>query len=411
MMGNQMPSAGTSERAEPREYQRTHPWIDFQLDLRKVPARVWAQLGAAASNADHIAHSMLKPETGRHLHELFLARGVLATTAIEGNTLSEDDALKAIEGTLELPESQQYLGREIQNIIDAANEIKDEMVDSEASPHMSRATIEHYNKMVLRDLPLGDGVVPGRVRDHSVGVARYRGAPHQDCEYLLDRLCRWLNESDLNTDDSEFRVPYAILKAIIAHLYIAWIHPFGDGNGRTARLLEVQILLAAELPAPVCHLLSNHYNLTRSEYYRQLDMASRTEDPGPFVQYAVKGLVDGVEDALGTIRAQQFSDRWEQYVYETFGELKTKADRRRLRLVLDLTRQYEETLEPITKQELRHLSPALSEAYAGKTVKTLTRDLNAILAMGLLEVEDRGYLPRDWIILAFRPERRDADNE
>lgn len=354
---------------------------------------------------------MLKPETGRQLHQLFLARGVLATTAIEGNTLSEDEALEAVEGVLELPESQRYLGQEIANVIAAANEIKDRMVDAETSPQLSRGAIERYNGMVLDDLPLQEGVVPGEIRDHSVGVARYRGAPWQDCEFLLDRLCEWLNESELNTDDGDFRVPNAILKAIVAHLYLAWIHPFGDGNGRTARLLEVQILLAAELPAPICHLLSNHYNLTRVEYYRQLDMASRTEDPVPFVEYAVKGLVDGSEEALRTIRAQQFSDRWEQYVYETFGELKTKADRRRLRLVLDLTRQYEETLEPVSKQEIRRLSPLLTEAYAGKTVKTLSRDLNAVLAMGLLEAEPSGYVPRDWIILTFRPDRRDARAE
>lgn len=402
----------TSRRTAKREYLDTHPWIDFQFDLRRIPAHVWVMLGRAAASADHVAHSMLKPETGRQLHELFLARGVLATTAIEGNTLSEGDALKAVQGTLELPESQQYLGQEVQNILDAANEIKDETIDStDAPPRLSREGIEHYNEVVLRGLPLPDDVVPGRVREHSVGVARYRGAPYQDCEYLLERLCAWLNESDLNVDQPERRVPYAILKAVIAHLYIAWIHPFGDGNGRTARLLEVQILLAAELPAPVCHLLSNHYNQTRSEYYRQLDLAGKTGDPVPFVEYAVQGLVDGIEDALGVLRAQQFSDRWEQYVYETFGELKTKADRRRLRLVLELTKYHERTFEPVRKQEMRHLSPALSEAYAGKTVKTLTRDLNATLAMGLLEAEGRGYVPRDWVILAFRPERRDAGSE
>jgi Fic family protein len=400
---------GTSTGTVEREYLRTHPWIDFRFDLRRIPAHVWLMLGKAAANADHIAHSMLKPETGRQLHQLFLAKGVLATTAIEGNTLSEDDALRAIQGTLELPESQQYLGQEIQNILDAANEIKDEMVGSaDISPRLSRETIEHYNEMVLRDLPLADDVVPGQIRDHSVGVARYRGAPYQDCDYLLDRLCDWLNKSELNADGPAKRVPYAILKAAIAHLYIAWIHPFGDGNGRTARLLEVQILLAAELPAPACHLLSNHYNHTTCEYYRQQDLAGKTVDPTAFVEYAVRGLVDGLEEALGTIRAQQFSDRWEQYVYETFGELKTEADRRRLRLVLAMTRRHEETLEPVLKRELRGLSSALSEAYAGKTVKTLTRDLNAILAMGLLEAEDRGYVPRDWIILAFRPQRRDA---
>lgn len=394
-----------------REYLDTHPWIDFRLDLRRIPAHVWTSLGIASADAEHIAHAMLKPETGRELLQLFLARGVLATTAIEGNTLKEEDALRAVQGTLELPESQQYLGQEIQNVIDAANEIKDELVGpAGASPRLSREAIEHFNGMVLRDLPLDDKTVPGRIRDHSVGVARYRGAPHQDCEYLLERLCGWLNESDLNTDELSKRVPYAILKAVIAHLYVAWIHPFGDGNGRTARLLEVQILLAAELPVPACHLLSNHYNLTRGEYYRHLDLASRQGDPVPFIEYAVRGLVDGLDDALRTIRAQQFSDRWEQYVYETFGELKTEADRRRLRLVLDLTRHHGEALEPVPKRELRRLSPALSEAYAGKTVKTLTRDLNAIMAMGLLEAEDHGYVPRDWIILTFRPQRRDASS-
>jgi len=399
---------GTSERT----YLTTHPWIDFRLDLRRIPARVWMQLGAAAADAEHIANSMLKPETGEALHQLFLAKGVHATTAIEGNTLSEDDALREIQGTLERPPSQQYLVQEIRNVIDAANAIKGELVDSSGiSPRLTREKIEHFNAMVLRDLPVDDSTVPGEVRGHSVGVARYRGAPAEDCEYLLDRLCGWLNESDLNAEDPEGLVPFAILKAIVAHLYVAWIHPFGDGNGRTARLVEVQILLAAELPAPASHLLSNHYNLTRGEYYRQLDLASRRSDPIPFVEYAVRGLLDGLREALATIRAQQFEDRWEQYVYETFGELKTGADRRRLRLALELTAQYQETLEPTPKRGLRHLSPALSEAYAGKTTKTLTRDVNALLAMGLIEASDHGYVPRDWVILTFRPDRRDAGGD
>lgn len=369
-------------------------------------------LGEAAADAEHIATSMLKPETGRDLLQLFLARGVLATTAIEGNTLKEEDALKAIQGTLQLPESQQYLGQEIRNILDAANEIKDELVGSpQVSPRLSRAKIEHYNGLVLRELPLDEGVIPGKIRGHSVAVARYRGAPAQDCAYLLDRLSEWLNDSPLNSDEPGDQIPFAILKAVIAHLYIAWIHPFGDGNGRTARLLEVQILLAAYLPTPACHLLSNHYNLTRTEYYRQLDLAGRTGDPIPFVEYAVRGLVDGLDEALTKIRAQQFRDRWEQYVYETFGEMKTKADRRRLRLVLDLSDRYQETAEPTSKQEIRRISPALSEAYAGKTVKTLSRDLNAVLQMGLLEVEDHGYVPRDWVILTFRPQRRNDSPE
>ncbi len=365
-------------------------------------------LGVISADAETIAHSMLKPETGQELHQLFLARGVLATTAIEGNTLNEEDALRAVQGTLELPESQQYLGREIENIIDAANEIKNDLVQGDGSPDLTVGKITHYNWSVLHDLPIDEGVIPGEVRDHSVGVARYRGAPWQDCEYLLGRLCDWLNGSPLNTDRPSDRTAYAILKAVIAHLYVAWIHPFGDGNGRTARLIEVQILLAARLPAPVCHLLSNHYNSTRSEYYRQLDMASRSGDPIPFIEYAVQGLVDGISDALSKIRAQQFEDRWEQFIYETIGEVRTEADRRRLKLALAISENYKNTLSPTPKAELRRLNPDLSELYAGKTVKTLTRDINAIGELGLIEKEGSGYVPRDWVILTFQPERRHA---
>src|SRR5258708_25331431 len=95
------------------------------------------------------------------------------------------------------------------------------------------------------------------------------------------------------------KIIYGIIRAVIAHLYLAWIHPFGDGNGRTARLIEYRILLACGVPSPAVHLLSNHYNLTRTEYYRQLDRASGSKGEYiPFVEYAVQGFVDGLRQQL-----------------------------------------------------------------------------------------------------------------
>ncbi|MCE2490059.1 MAG: Fic family protein [Anaerolineae bacterium] len=61
-----------------------------------------------------------------------------------------------------------------------------------------------------------------------------------------------------------------VLKAIIAHVYIAWIRPFADCNGRTARLLESRLLCQAELPQSAANLLSPHYYCTRPAYYRRL---------------------------------------------------------------------------------------------------------------------------------------------
>jgi Fic family protein len=383
-----------------RTYEETHPWLTFKLDLSRAPISLWTLLGEARSKIEHIAESPLKPSVAKELHEVFLAKGILSTTAIEGNTLSEEDARRLVAGTLELPPSQQYLGIEMRNILEAFNKIKDELVKGQAV-RLDPSTLKDFNRIVLKDLDLEEGIVPGEIRTHSVVVGSYRAAPAEDCEYLLERLSEWL-ETDFDPPDPDFRLPWVILKAVIAHLYFVWIHPFGDGNGRTARLMELQTLLAAGAPTPACHLLSNHYNLTRAEYYRQLHLASRVDsgDPLPFITYAIRGFVDGLRDQLRTITDQQFKDRWEQYIYETFGDRRSPADQRRLELVLEISKQS----KPLVHQsEVRLLAPTLAAAYAG-TTRMVARDLNQLEEMGLIDRFPKGWVaPKSYIVRAFLP--------
>jgi Fic family protein len=387
-----------------RRYQETHPWVDFRVDMRPAPPELWMLLGEARSKIAHIAGSLLDPEVASELHIVYLTKGVLATTAIEGNTLSEEEARQRIEGQLELPPSREYLGLEIDNILGAYNEIKDELVAGVAAP-MSRATVENYNRLILKDLKLDDGVVPGEVPSHAVAVGGYRGAPREDCEFLLDQLTEWLNGSDFTPRSQGWELPMAIVKAILAHLYIAWIHPFGDGNGRTARLMELRILLEAGVPTPATHLLSNHYNQTRTEYYRQLRLA-RKGDGGalPFIQYALQGFVDGLRDQLAVIRSQQFADRWEQYVYQQFGRAKSQARLRQRQLVLELSKFD----QPLPRAELPRLTTGLVEMYHGKTDKTLSRDINAVLKMGLVRRLDGAYLANKHLIETLLPVTAEA---
>ena len=115
-----------------RTFERTHPWLRFQVDLRQASPTFWMLLGEAASKCEHIASVPLRPSTAEQLHRLYLAKGVLATTAIEGNTLSEDEVVKHLEGKLQLPPSKEYLGREIDNIVAACNQIAQEVRGGEA---------------------------------------------------------------------------------------------------------------------------------------------------------------------------------------------------------------------------------------------------------------------------------------
>lgn len=388
-----------------KRYLDTHPHIDFKVDLSSAMPSTWVLLGEAKSKSQHVGRALLSPAAAAELLQVYLAKGMLATTAIEGNTLSEHEVRQVLEGTLNLPPSREYLEREVENVLAAYNVAREELLDSPDLP-FAVERLREYNRLILDGLEVEKGVVPGEIRTHSVVVGSYRAVPAEDAEHLLERLCDWLNSDkfDAPSDALQLAAPLAIIKAIIAHLYLAWIHPFGDGNGRTARLLELQILLRAGFPVPTCQLLSNHYNQTRSEYYRQLTISSR--DPHgllSFLAYAAQGFVDQLREQLTVIWKQQFEDRWAQYVHQAFRDRHSEPDIRRLRLVLDLSRSFHVSDQAVPKRAIPNLTPRLAAAYATKTEKTLSRDLNAIKKLGLLRQEREGWVPTDEAIRGFQP--------
>jgi hypothetical protein len=255
---------------------------------------------------------------------------------------------------------------------------------------------------VLNRLPLEEGVVPGELRTYSVVVGNVsRGAPAEDCEHLLERLCEWLNGADFEPREGMAAI-YAILKAVVAQLYLTWTHPFGDGNGRTARLIEFHILLSAGVPSPAAHLFSNHYNLTLADYYRQLDRASKSGgDLIPFLNYALRGFVDGLREQLEFVWAQQWDVVWRNYVHERFKDRNSATDTRRRHLALDLGAKG----DWVPTANIQELTPQLTRAYVNKTAKTLQRDLNALHEMGLIVRERRRVRAKREIILSFLPLR------
>lgn len=385
---------------ERRTYEGTHPWLRYVVDLRSAPIDLWMLLGEARSKCEHITEVPLLPKTAEEVHQLYLIKGAQATTAIEGNTLTEEEIRRHLAGNLRLPPSKEYLAREIDNMVGAFNHLNYDIMHGEVTP-LSPASIKAFNREILKGLDLEDGVVPGEFRKHSVVVARYRGAPAEDCEYLVQRLCEWIGGPDFTppAETAGMGLVYAILRAVAAHLYLAWIHPFGDGNGRTARFVEFQILVTAGIPTPAAHLLSNHYNETRAEYYRQLDQASKTGNPVPFIVYAVRGFVDQLKTQLAFMHKQHHWLVWRNYVEEQLDEGGSEPERRQIRLVLALSAQR----SPVAGAGLRELTPELATTYATRTPKTLARDLNALERKKLIERAGKGYRARTEIVRAMLP--------
>lgn len=382
-----------------RKYLSTHPWINFKANLDfKYPT--WLLLGEAESKCGHVAGVPLRPKVAEQLHRVYLTKGIHGTAAIEGNTLSVDEVAERLGGDLDLPPSRAYLGQEIDNIVGICNEIVDDVFNGNATP-LTPQRVKEFNRRIQQDLPLKDGVVPGEVRTHGVEVGRYRGAPAEDCEYLLQEMCDWLESIDnmiSEESNSDLRFTLVILKAVLAHLYIAWIHPFGDGNGRTARLIEFELMVRAGVPLPAAHLLSDHYNRTREVYYIELDRTSKGSfDLEPFIRYALQGFVDELREQLGVIRDSQMAVTWENHVHSYFQQ-ETNATRRQKYVALDLPPGV-----VVAPAKIKEVSTRLVLEYAGKTTKTITRDINALVKAGLVRRVRGGIIANRDIIKAFLP--------
>ena len=251
---------------------------------------------------------------------------------------------------------------------------------------------------------------PGAVRQHSVLVGNYRGAPAEECEELLHRLCAWLSSDAFCPGMEGMRIAVAIIQAFVVHVYLAWIHPFGNGNGRTARLVEVFLLLRAGALVPATHLLSNFYNLTRSRYYTELSELSRPKQGRyplkSFLSYAVEGLVDGLNEQLSLVASFHLRVIWENHVYSQFRGKKGDHHKRLRDLMLSLR------IGEIHRiSSMGDLLPDLyHEHYRNKTQRTLQRDLQTLVSEGYLENTSLGYRPRTEILQGMLPKRAQTDS-
>lgn len=379
-----------------------YPFIRFKFSTNLLTPSMWLDLGEAMSKCQHLAGVPLKPGRATEMSSVYLARGVQATTAIEGNTLSEAEVKQIVAvGTAHVGKSREYQEREVQNVLAAIRDIDDALRAGEKLP-ITRARLEKLNFQILDGIPDEPEVVPGQLRNHNVAAGRYRAPNWQEVPELVERFVRWLAElRSTVTPDSPTRDRFvtAVLTAMLAHLYIAWIHPFGNGNGRLARLIEVQILSeSGVVPIVATNLLSDFYNSTRDHgYYRALDAAQG--DVIEFIRYALSGFLDELRGQIEVVKAENIQTHWESYVYEVFRAMpdtETRTRQRQLVFAMPEDRW-------ISPKESTDLNPSLARLYAKMGERTPTRDLNDLTKLGLIEKDKRRYRVRRSIIQAFIP--------
>lgn len=356
---------------------------NFRVNLADFPYGFWKRLGEAKSKCLHILRAPLLPSVRMEISQVYLVRGVHSTTAIEGNTLTEEEVMAIFRRELTLPPSRLYQGVEVVNIIGAMN-------DAWARPlagNISEQEILGMNQRVLEGLEVADWVTPGAYRQTGVHAGPYVPPPWNYVTRFMGRFVEWYNDFPRELEDLDV-ISMAIIKAIAAHLYFVLIHPFGDGNGRTARLIEWRTLDHGGIASATSHLLSNHYNLTRTRYYQMLDAASRGGDIKPFFCYALEGLVDQLIAQLDLVHKQ-----YDELVYISMVRDRTPGRdhavvERRQELAIAICRAQ----SPVPAGNLGSLNPVVAAYYRLTSERVLARDLSALEDANLIANTPQGWL-------------------
>lgn len=162
-----------------------------------------------------------------------------SSTAIEGNSLTRSETSLVLEKGLTVNGKPLKDHLEATNHRDALHFVRD--IGNRPSRHVSEEDVLEIHRLVLKGI---DDDHAGRYRQGPVfirGTDIVLPAP-TEVPGLMQTLARWLE------DTADLIVLHPVARAAEAHYRLARIHPFFDGNGRTARLVMNLMLMQAGYP-------------------------------------------------------------------------------------------------------------------------------------------------------------------
>lgn len=319
-----------------------------------------------------------------HEFEIELTRrSIFSTAAIEGNPLQEREVSEIIDSVSE-KDLLEIKKREIHNLKQAYDKIAS--IKAGSSFALSESFIKEIHKTVTNKLNY-DSCIPGSYRNHivKVGDKQHGGVDTpakclKDIQNLMAEYIKWFN-SDMIGNLSP------IIRSAIAHYYLALIHPFVDGNGRTARLVEAAILMESGIKyLPI--MLSNYYYKEIDEYFISISLSrrSKTNDITPFVKFVLKGAIYSLNEVKEYITSYIRLSALQNYFIDLQNNKEiSKRQLEFLSLLLESPENKAVTINGV----LRELP--FRTLYAKVSDRTARRDLMKLHELKLLKATEDGY--------------------
>ena len=264
------------------------------FELKLIEPLFGSALTDLIIDLDHLRKKRLvgstHPKVFFQLKNIFHTLESIGSARIEGNntTVAEYIETKLTETKIVPPGI-----KEIQNIERAMAFIEENVHDYP----LNKLFLSEMHKMIVAELsppPNGEGDgTPGEYRRTNLKINK---SSHQPPEWLkvgdyMDELIEFVNKED--------SPKYDLLKAAIAHHRFVWIHPFGNGNGRTVRLFTYVLLVKAGFNVNVGRIINPTavFCSNRNDYYSNLSEADKGTEEGMilWIEYVLKGLKEEIE--------------------------------------------------------------------------------------------------------------------
>ena len=267
-------------------------WKPLYTITPKV-ARLLMEIEAARAE---IEHTHLPPTVEAELRRQARVRSTHYSTRIEGNRLTLAEAERVIAGGKREFHGRERDVREVKNYWNALLRVEEW---AEAKRPVSEELIRRLHALVERGprakaTPYRDG--QNVIRDSASGGIVYMPPEARDVPGLMSAMVRWINEAEKGG------APCPLI-AGLAHYQLVTIHPYYDGNGRTARLLATYLLHRGGYGVHGFLSVEEHHAQDLAGYYRALTVHAhhnyyegRAEaDLTPWVEYFTPTLAGTFE--------------------------------------------------------------------------------------------------------------------
>ena len=206
-------------------------------------------------------YSALSDGHTTQLRRHVLAKSVHYSTRIEGNTLTLAQVQSVVAGEEVAAPAEQV--QEAQNYKEAISYVQSLVADG--ATVVTEETIKTMHFLVSKGLV---GYDPGRYRtdqnyvvDRNSGRRVFLPPPPDKVPGLMRELVEWVNTAP-HLDD--------VYRAGLAHLNFVASHPFADGNGRAARILETLLLYKGGFRGVDLISLEEYFGLDTRRYYEAI---------------------------------------------------------------------------------------------------------------------------------------------